>query len=71
MVILPKRNRNIKYSLKYYMVEARTFFANRWKHEMVYPNEAFAIILLKYVFFSVRFQLRRAIGKIEVENDLK
>lgn len=43
-----------KFTMRYYLFEARTFFANRWKHEMVYPGESFVGLFFKYVWLAVK-----------------
>lgn len=48
-----------KFTLRYYLFEARTFFANRWKHKLVYPGESFVWLFFKYAWLAVRMMLRR------------
>lgn len=43
-----------KFTLRYYLFEARTFFANRWKHKLVYPGESFVGLFFKYAWLSVK-----------------
>lgn len=43
-----------KFSIRYYLFETRTFFANRWKHKMVYPSESFAGLFFKYAWLGVK-----------------
>lgn len=48
-----------KFTLRYYLFEARTFFANRWKHQFVYPGESFVGLFFKYGWLALRMMLRR------------
>lgn len=43
-----------KFTLRYYLFETKTFFANRWKHKMVYPGESFVGLFFKYVWHAVK-----------------
>ena len=51
-------------TLHYYLFETRTFFANRWKHKIVYPGESFTLLFLKYVWFGIR----RMTGTLNIEH---
>lgn len=53
----PEPNPYDKSTLRYYMFEARTFFANRWKHEIVYPGESHFLLFFKYVWLVVKKML--------------
>lgn len=44
----PKTDPHTKFTLKYYLFETRTFFANRWKHKLVYPGESFILLFFKF-----------------------
>ena len=43
-----------KFTLRYYLFETKTFFANRWKHKMVYPGESFVGLFFKYAWHAVK-----------------
>ena len=43
-----------KFTLRYYLFETRTFFGNKWKHEIVYPGESFAGLFFKYAWLGVK-----------------
>lgn len=53
----PKQDPYDKFTLRYYLFEARTFFANRWKHKMVYPRESFILLFFKYSWLGVKKML--------------
>jgi hypothetical protein len=46
-----------KFTLRYYMFEAKTFFVNRWKHKLVYPGESFVGLFFKYARLAVKKML--------------
>ena len=48
-----------KFTLRYYLFEAKTFFANRWKHKLVYPGESFVGLFFKYVKLGLNMMLKR------------
>lgn len=48
-----------KFTLRYYFFEARTFFANRWKHKLVYPGESFVGLFFKYVKLGLNMMIKR------------
>ena len=43
-----------KFTLRYYLFETKTFFANRWKHKIVYPGESFVRLFFKYAWHAVK-----------------
>jgi hypothetical protein len=53
----PKSDPHAKFTLKYYLFEARTFWANRWKHKLVYPGESFILLFFKYSWLGVKKML--------------
>ncbi len=55
----PRQNQYAKFSLMYYLFEAKTFFSNRWKHELVYPGESFVGLLFKYVRLGIKMMLKK------------
>lgn len=55
----PRQNQYAKLSLMYYLLEAKTFFSNRWKHELVYPGESFVGLLFKYVRLGIKMMLKK------------
>ncbi len=40
----PAPDTHAKFTLRYYMFEAKTFFANRGKHKIVYPQESYFLL---------------------------
>ena len=54
IVIPPKQDPYEKFSLRYYIFETKTFFANRWKHGLVYPGESFVGLFFKYAWLGVK-----------------
>lgn len=55
----PVRDPHDKFTLWYYLFEARTFFANRWKHKLVYPGESFVGLFFKYVKLGVKMMFKK------------
>lgn len=55
----PVRDPHAKFTLKYYLFEAKTFFANRWKHKLVYPGESFVLLFFKYVWLGMKMMIKR------------
>lgn len=53
----PKQDPYDKFTLRYYLFEARTFFANRRNHKMVYPGESFILLFFKYSWLGVKKML--------------
>lgn len=55
----PKPDPHDKFTLRYYLFEAKTFFANRWKHKLVYPDESFVGLFFKYAWLAVKKMIKR------------
>jgi len=55
----PKSDPHEKFTLRYYLFEAKTFFANRWKHKLVYPGESFVGLFFKYVKLGLNMMIKR------------
>ncbi|MGI6122879.1 MAG: nucleotidyltransferase family protein [Acetivibrionales bacterium] len=55
----PKPDPHDKFTLRYYLFEAQTFFANRWKHKLVYPGESFVGLFFKYVKLGLNMMIKR------------
>ena len=53
----PEPDPHAKFTLRYYMFEAKTFFANRWKHKLVYPGESYTLLFFKYAWLGVKKML--------------
>ena len=53
----PKQDPYKKFCLKYYIFETKTFFANRWKHRIVYPDESYTRLFFMYVWSAIRKML--------------
>lgn len=45
----PETNSHKKYGIRYYAYEIKTFFGNRWKHKLVYPDESYLRLAFTYV----------------------
>ena len=54
IICIPNKNPYKKFSLKYYYFETKTFFANRWKHKIVYPGESYAMLFFKYTWSGIK-----------------
>lgn len=53
----PKPDPYAKYTLKYYFFEAKTFFANKWKHKLVYSGESYILLFFKYSWMGIKKML--------------
>ena len=53
----PEPDPHSKFTLRYYLFEAKTFFANRWKHQIVYPGESYGLLFFKYTLLAVKKML--------------
>ena len=53
----PEQDPYKKFSFIYYLFEAKTFWKNRWKHEIVYPGESFAWLFCKYAWLGTKKML--------------
>ena len=60
----PVRDPYRKFSLRYYIFEAKIFFANRWKHKIVYPRESYMVIFFKYIYLG----LKKMIGGLRTDD---
>lgn len=54
IIFPPEQDPYEKFSLRYYIFETKTFFANRWKHKIVYPGESFVGLFFKYAWLGVK-----------------
>lgn len=54
IIFPPEQDSYEKFPLRYYIFETKTFFANRWKHKMVYPGESYFVLFFKYVWLAVK-----------------
>lgn len=50
----PEQNPHDVFTLRYYLFESRTFFANRWKHKLVYPGESYFLLFFKYTWLAIK-----------------
>jgi hypothetical protein len=57
IIFPPEQDPYKKYSLKYYIFEAKTFWKNRWKHKIVYPGESYAWLFCKYAWLGTKKML--------------
>lgn len=53
----PEPDPHAKFKLRYYLFEAKTFFANRWKHKLVYPGESYILLFFKYAWLGLKKML--------------
>ena len=53
----PKPDPHTVFTLRYYLFEAKTFIANKWKHKVVYPNESYSLLFFKYTCLGVKKML--------------
>jgi hypothetical protein len=54
---IPDRNPHRKGSIRYLMFEAKVFCANRWKHRIVYPNESFEWLFIRYAWGYLKHKI--------------
>lgn len=53
----PEQDPYKKFSFRYYIFEAKTFWKNRWKHQIVYPGESYARLFCKYTWLGTKKML--------------
>lgn len=53
----PEQDPYKKFSLKYYIFETKTFWKNRWKHQIVYPGESYSWLFCKYAWLGTKKML--------------
>ena len=53
----PDSNSHKLYSISYFVYETRTFFGNRWKHQIVYPGESYFLLSLNYAWSVIKKKL--------------
>lgn len=54
IIFPPERDPYKKFSFKYYVYEAKTFWNNRWKHKFVYPEESYVWLFCKYAWLVTK-----------------
>lgn len=54
IIYSPEQDPYKKFCLKYYLYETRTFWKNRWKHQIVYPGESYAWLFCKYAWLGTK-----------------
>ena len=64
IVCPPRQDPYRKFSLRYYIYEAYVFFGNRWKHQLVYPGESFALLFCKYTWLGIK----KMLGILKIKN---
>ena len=57
IVFPPETNLHKKYSIRYIVFETKTFWNNRWKHQIVYPGESYFLLSLHYAWFVIKKKL--------------
>ena len=53
----PEQDPYKKFSFRYYIFEANTFWKNRWKHQIVYPGESYSWLFCKYAWLGTKKML--------------
>lgn len=53
----PEQDPYKKFSFRYYLFEAKTFWKNRWKHQIVYPGESYVWLFCKYAWLGTKKML--------------
>lgn len=53
----PEQDPYKKFSFRYYLFEAKTFWKNRWKHQIVYSGESYAWLFCKYTWLGTKKML--------------
>ena len=53
----PEQDPYKKFSFRYYIFEAKTFWKNRWKHQIVYPGESYSWLFCKYAWLGTKKML--------------
>ena len=60
----PEQDPYKKFSLRYFVFEARTFIDNRWKHKIVYPDESYVGLFFRYLWSVTK----RKLGLLRMED---
>lgn len=53
----PKQDPYDKFTIRFFLFEARTFMANSWKRKMVYPRESSMLLFFKYARHGIKRKL--------------
>lgn len=61
----PETNPHKKYSLMYFVYEAKTFIGNKWKHDIAYPGESYFMLSLHYAWLV--FKRKAGLLKLKTE----
>ena len=64
IIFPPKQDPYRKFSLRYYIFEARVFWDNRWKHRLVYPDESQTKLFFKYTWLGIK----KMLGLVKLED---
>lgn len=54
IIFPPMQNPFKNHTIRYYLFESKTFLANRWKYEMAYPGESYALFFLKCSWSGIK-----------------
>ena len=57
IVFPPGVNPHKQYSISFFVYETKTFFGNRWKHQIVYPGESYFLLSLHYAWSVIKRKL--------------
>lgn len=57
IIYSPEQDPHQKFTFKYYLFEAKTFWKNRWKHHIVYPGESYVLLFFKYTWLAIKKML--------------
>ena len=63
IVFPPGVNPHKLYSLSFFVYETKTFLGNRWKHQIVYPDESYFLLSLHYAWSVIK----RKLGLLKVK----
>ena len=53
----PEQDPYKKFSLRYYIFETKTFWKNRWKHQIVYTGESYVWLFCRYALLGTKKML--------------
>jgi hypothetical protein len=53
----PASNTHRKYSVGYYLQETKIYIDNRWKHQIVFPDESYFLLSLRYAWSVIKKKL--------------
>lgn len=57
IVCPPASNIHKKYTISYYVQETKTYIDNRWKHQIVFPDESYIFLSFRYAWSVIKKKL--------------